>query len=123
MDKYEELIAVFSDILKESQDYHIAHIYHAGYVAVVGEIDVANHKNSTTFFVDEFFDAPEKMAESLLRNWRWQWFYRHKQNVGKMDYKDIQELDKDVPEDLKEDYLRQLQELEQKIDAILGTPA
>lgn len=123
MDKYEELIEVFSDTLKGSQDYHIAHIYHAGYVAVVGEIDVSNHENATTFFVDEIFDAPEKMAKSLLRNWRWQWFYGHKQDIGKKDYEDIRDLDNDVPEDLKEDYLRQLQELKRKIDAILGNPA
>lgn len=123
MDKYEELIKVFSDTLKKSQDYHIAHIYHAGYIAVVGEVDVANHDNKTTFFVDEVFDTPEKMAESLLRNWRWQWFYGHKQDIGNKDYKDIRNLDKDVPEDLKEDYLRQLQELERKMDAILCNPA
>lgn len=49
MDKYEELIKIFSDILKESQDYHIAHIYHAGYVSVVGEIDVTNHESAQHF--------------------------------------------------------------------------
>lgn len=123
MDKYEELIKVFSDTLKESQDYHIAHIYHAGYIAVVGEVDALNYENKTTFFVDEVFDTPEKMAESLLRNWRWQWFYEHKQDIGKKDYEDIRDLDKDVPEDMRAGYLRQLQELERKIDAILGNPA
>lgn len=123
MDKYEELIKVFSDILKESKDYHIAHIYHAGYVSFVGEIGITNRESSATFFVDEIFDAPEKMVDSLLKNWRWQWFYRHKQDIGKKDYKDIQNLDKDVPDDLKEDYLCQLQELEQKINVILGNPA
>ena len=65
MDKYEELIKVFSDILKESQDYHIAHIYHAGYVSVVGEIGVTNHESSATFFIDEILDTPEKMATSM----------------------------------------------------------
>lgn len=123
MNKYKELIDVFSDILKESKDYHIAHIYNAGYIAVVGEIDDTSCKNRTGFFVDEIFDTPEEMAESLLRNWRWQWLYGHKQDIGKKDYKDIQDLDKDVPEDLKEDYLRQLQELERKINTILGNPA
>jgi len=62
------------------------------------------------------------MAESLLKNWRWQWFYRHKQDIGKKDYKDIQNLDEDVPDDLKEDYLHQLQELEHKIEVILDNP-
>ena len=122
MDKYEELIKIFSDILKESQDYHIAHIYYAGYVSVVGEIGVTNLESSATFFVDEIFDAPEKMADSLLKNWRWQWFYRHKQDIGKKDYKDIQNLDEDVPDDLREDYLHQLQELEHKIEVILDNP-
>lgn len=122
MDKYKELINVFSDILKESKDYHIAHIYNAGYIAVVGDVDDTGYKKRTEFFVDEIFDSPEKMAESLLRNWRWQWFYGHKQDIGKKDYNDIQDLDKDVPEDLKEDYLCQLQELKRKIDTILGNP-
>lgn len=122
MDKYKELIDAFSDTLRESKDYHIAHIYNVGYIAVVGEINDISHKNKTGFFVDEIFDTPEQMAESLLRNWRWQWFYRHKQDIGKKDYNDIQDMDKDVPEDLKEDYLRQLQELERKIDTILGNP-
>ena len=122
MNKYEELIKVFSDTLKESQDYHIAHIYHAGYISVAGEIDVSSYGNKTAFFVDEVFDAPEKMAESLLRNWRWQWFYGHKQDIGEKDYKDIRDLDRDVPEDLEGDYLCQLQELKQKIAAILGNP-
>lgn len=120
MDKYEELIKLFSDTLKESQDYHIAHIYYAGYASVVGEIDVTNRESSVSFFVDEIFDAPTKMADSLLKNWRWQWFYRHKQDIGKKDYKDIQNLDEDVPDDLKEYYFCQLQELEQKIEVILG---
>lgn len=122
MDKYKELIDVFSNILKESKDYHIAHIYNAGYVAVVGEIDNANYESRATFFIDEIFDTPEKMADSLLRNWRWQWFYRHRKDIGKKDYEDIRDLDKDVPEDLKEDYLCQLQELEGKIDSILSNP-
>lgn len=122
MDKYEELIEVFSDILKKSQDYHIAHIYQVGYVSVVGECDALNLKRKPSIFIDEIFDTPEKMAESLLKNWRWQWFYKNKQDIGIKDYEDIRDLDKSVPEELKEDYLRQLQELEQKADAILDKP-
>lgn len=123
MNKYEELIEVFSDTLKESQDFHIAYIYNAGYISVVGEVDVTNHKNTTTFFVDEILDSPEKMAESLLKNWRWQWYYGHKQDIGRKDFKDICDLDKNVPEDLRKDYFDQLQKLEQKVNAILGNPA
>ena len=119
MDKFEQLMEVFSDTLKESQDYHIVHIYHAGYAAIVGVIDVTDCKSENAVFIDEIFAAPEKMAESLLKNWRWQWYYRNRQNTGKKDYEDIRDLDKDVPEDMKDDYLCQLQELERKVDAIL----
>lgn len=122
MDKYEELIKVFSDTLKESQDYHIAHIYQVGYVSVVGVCDFLNLKRKTSVFIDEILDTPEKMAESLLKNWRWQWFYKNKQDMGVKDYDDIQDLDKSVPEKLREDYLCQLQELEQKVNAILDKP-
>ncbi len=119
MDKYEELIKIFSDTLKESQDYHIANIYQVGYVSVVGVCDSINFKSKTSIFIDEILDTPEKMAESLLKNWRWQWFYRNKQDMGSKDYDDIRDLDKSVPEELKGDYLCLLQELVQKVDAIL----
>ena len=32
MDKYEELIAVFSETLEQSRDYHIAYMYQVGYI-------------------------------------------------------------------------------------------
>ncbi|MFG6344831.1 MAG: hypothetical protein K1W35_13950 [Lachnospiraceae bacterium] len=122
MDKYEELIKIFSDTLKESQDYHIANIYQVGYVSVVGVCDFINLKSKSSIFVDEILDTPEKMAESLLKNWRWQWFYKNKQDMGIKDYDDIRDLDKSVPEELRGDYLCQLQELERKVDAILDKP-
>ena len=122
MDKYEELIKVFSDTLKASQDYHIANIYQVGYVSVVGVCDFLSFKDKTSISIDEILDTPEKMAESLLKNWRWQWFYKNKQDMGVKDYNDIRELDKSVPEELRGDYLCQLQELERKIGAILDKP-
>ncbi|MCI5509029.1 MAG: hypothetical protein MR436_00985 [Eubacterium sp.] len=36
MDKYKELISLFSDVLDKSKDYHIAYIYQVGYVSLVG---------------------------------------------------------------------------------------
>ena len=36
MDKYKELISLFSDVLEKSKDYHIAYIYQVGYVSLVG---------------------------------------------------------------------------------------
>lgn len=122
MDKYEELIKVFSDTLKESQDYHIAQIYQVGYVSFAGVCDFLNLKRKTSIFIDEILDTPEKMAESLLKNWRWQWFYKNKRDMGVKDYDDIRDLDKSVPEELRGDYLSKLQELEQKVDIILDKP-
>lgn len=122
MDKYEELMEVFSDSLKKSQDYHIAYIYQKGYASIVGVFDALNNKSKASVFIDEIFSSPEEMAESLLKNWRWQWFYKNKQDMGTKDYEDIRDLDKDVPEEFKEDYLCQLRELKQKVDAILANP-
>lgn len=36
MDKYKGLISIFSEVLKKSNDYHIAYIYQVGYVSLVG---------------------------------------------------------------------------------------
>ena len=33
MDKYKELISIFSEVLEKSEDYHIAYIYPVGYVS------------------------------------------------------------------------------------------
>ena len=54
--------------------------------------------------VDEIFSSPESMAESLLRNWRWQWFYEHKELLPRKDYDDIRKLDSDLPDNLQEQY-------------------
>ena len=36
MDKYKELISIFSEVLEKSEDYHIAYIYPVGYVSLIG---------------------------------------------------------------------------------------
>ena len=74
MDKYEELIAVFSETLEQSRDYHIAYMYQVGYVSVLGLYERDSTQNNS-MKIDEVFHSPEEMADSLLRNWRWQWFY------------------------------------------------
>ena len=69
MDKYKELISLFSDVLEKSKDYHIAYIYQVGYVSLVGLLNKEEGQN-LSMIVDEIFSSPEVMAESLLRNWR-----------------------------------------------------
>lgn len=61
--------------------------------------------------IDEVFSDPERLAESLLRNWCWQWFYENRRSVKEKDYDDIRTLDNDVPAALKEQYFQRLQEL------------
>lgn len=71
MSKYEKLIALFSETHEKSKDYHIAYMYQVGYVSVIGLYDNSNTKN-ISMKIDEIFHSPEEMADSLLRNWRWQ---------------------------------------------------
>ena len=61
--------------------------------------------------IDEVFSDPERLAESLVRNWCWQWFYENRRSVKEKDYDDIRTLDNDVPAALKEQYFQRLQEL------------
>ena len=80
MDKYKKLISLFSEILEKSKDYHIAYIYQEGYVSLVGLWNQEEGQN-LSMIVDEKFSSPEGMAESLLRNWRWQWFYENREEI------------------------------------------
>lgn len=101
MNSYDELLAAFSEVLEKSEDYHIAHVYHVGYVSIVGLI---GNENGSTMKVVDIFRTPVQMAESLLRNWRWQWLYRNRGNVLSMDYNDIKELDRNISDNVKEAY-------------------
>lgn len=118
MNKYEELISIFSETLEESRDYHIAYIYQLGYVAVIGLCDTNGVQNAT-MKVDEIFHTPEEMADSLLRNWRWQWFYKNRRLLGCQDYDDICNLDKNIPYILKDEYEQSMQCLKNKVRAAL----
>lgn len=46
MDKYKQLIVIFSDVLKKSKDYHIAYIHGVGYASVIGVYQKGNKMNS-----------------------------------------------------------------------------
>ena len=61
MDKYEELIAVFSETLEQSRDYHIAYMYQVGYVSVLGLYERDSTQNNS-MKIDEVFHSPEEMA-------------------------------------------------------------
>lgn len=118
MDKYKELIGIFSDILGKSKDYHIAYIHQVGYVSLVGLLSNEN-EHHLSMIVDEIFSSPEKMAESLLRNWRWQWFYEHKELLPRKDYDDICMLDLELPEHLQVQYKQDISIWRNKIQTVL----
>lgn len=118
MDKYKGLISIFSDVLEKSKDYHIAYIYQVGYVSLVGLLSKSEGQN-LSMIVDEIFFSPEVMAESLLRNWRWQWFYENRELLSRKDYDDICRLDDEVPDSLREQYKREILSWQDKIQAVL----
>lgn len=120
MDMYEKLLEAYADVLKESKGYHIAHIFNVGYTSLIGLRKSSDGKNASVI-IDEIFASPEEMAESFLKNWRWQWLYKHKQDLDIKDYEDIKDLDNDIPATLKEDYLCQFQEIKQKFEVILNS--
>lgn len=117
MDKYRELINIFSEVLEKSKDYHIAYIYQVGYVSLIGLL--SKEEQNASMIVDEIFSSPESMAESLLRNWRWQWFYEHKELLPRKDYDDIRKLDSDLPNNLQEQYRQNISDWQNKIQNIL----
>lgn len=117
MDKYKELISIFSEVLEKSEDYHIAYIYPVGYVSLIGLLN--KEEQNASVIVDEIFSSPESMAESLLRNWRWQWFYEHTELLPRKDYDDIRKLDSDLPDNLQEQYRQNISDWQNKIRSIL----
>ena len=66
MDKYEELIAVFSETLEQSRDYHIAYMYQVGYVSVLGLYERDSTQNNS-MKIDEVFHSPEEMAVKISK--------------------------------------------------------
>ena len=71
------------------------------------------------FFCDFVFHSPEEMADSLLRNWRWQWFYKNRKLLGCQDFENICNLDNKIPDLLQEEYRQSIQILQNKIHIVV----
>ena len=69
--------------------------------------------------IDVIFGSPQEMADNLLQNWRWQWYYRNRKYMQGKDYADIREIDCDIPESLRENYNKRIQELQNKVYNVL----
>lgn len=108
----------FSETLEQSRDYHIAYMYQVGYVSVLGLYERDSTQNNS-MKIDEVFHSPEEMADSLLRNWRWQWFYKNRKLLGCQDFENICNLDNKIPDLLQEEYRQSIQILQNKIHIAL----
>ena len=64
MDKYKQLIVIFSDTLKKSKDYHIAYLHGIGYASVIGVYQKGNKMNSS-MQIDVIFGSPQEMAARI----------------------------------------------------------
>lgn len=119
MNNYKKLMKIFSDSLRKSKDYNIAYVYGIGYISIDGHLEKTEFKEHSCIIVDELFLLPEEMAKSLLNNWRWQWFYSNREKLYPKDYSDINELDRDIPDNLNELYVTELQGLQKKVNKII----
>lgn len=108
----------FSETLEQSRDYHIAYMYQVGYVSVLGLYERDSTQNNS-MKIDEVFHSPEEMADSLLRNWRWQWFYKNRKLLGCQDFENICNLDNIIPDLLQEEFRQSIQILQNKIHIAL----
>lgn len=82
-------------------------------------IGLYDEEKISTIRIDEVFSSPREMADSLMRNWRWQWFYENRKLLVCKDYYDICELDNDIPDLLRENYCHSIKELHNKISIAL----
>lgn len=87
-------------------------------MSLVGLLSKEEGQNRS-MIVDEIFSAPEEMAESLLRNWRWQWFYENRELLPRKDYDDICRLDDELPDSLRDRYKQDILSWQAKIQAVL----
>lgn len=74
---------------------------------------------SLSMIIDEVFSSPKGMSESLLRNWRWQWFYENRKLLSRKDYDDICDLDDELPDSLRDRFKQDILIWQNKICAVL----
>lgn len=82
-------------------------------MSLVGLLSKEEGQNRS-MIVDEIFSSPEEMAESLLRNWRWQWFYENRELLPRKDYDDICRLDDELPDSLRDQYKQDILSWQEK---------
>lgn len=87
-------------------------------MSLIGLLSKAEGQN-LSMIVDEIFLSQEVMAESLLRNWRCQWFYENRELLPRKDYDDICRLVNEMPDSLREQYKREILSWQNKIQAVL----
>lgn len=106
--QFPRLLVLFEDVLKGSEDYHIIKFSGLGYVAVLREY--LHGKDSETVIsrlsFHKYFTSPLEMSDSLMENFRWQWYMKNHPSICSDDYKSILEMDAELSEEKYPDYFQ-----------------
>ena len=120
--QFKRLLVLFEDILKESEDYHIIKFPELGYVAILGEY--LPEKDSETVIsrlsFHKYFTSPSEMTDSLMENFRWQWYMKNNPPICSDDYKSISEMDDELSEEKYPDYFQILRYYTSEVRKIIG---
>lgn len=120
--QFQRLLVLFKDVLKESEDYHIIKFPRLGYVAVLGEYLYG--KDSETVIsrlsFHKYFTSPLEMSDSLMENFRWQWYMKNHPPICSDDYKAISEMDAKLSEEKYPDYFQTLRYYMSEVRKIIG---
>lgn len=94
-------LVLSEDVLKEPEDYHIIKFSGLGYVAALREY--LHGKDSETVIsrlsFHKNFTSPLEMSDSLMENFRWQWYVKNHPPICSDDYKSISEMDAKLSEE------------------------
>lgn len=122
-EKYEALLLLFQESVEASPDYRIGILPGVGYIAVIGKSlpdEKDGERAAVHLHIDRVMRTPLEMAEELLGNWRWQWYYSHPGCVDVEGYDTIMRLDQDMPEKCRETYFPELNNYRRKAGEIVG---
>lgn len=120
--QFKRLLVLFEDVLKGSEDYHIVKFPGLGYVSVLGEY--LPGKDSETVIsrlsFHQYFGNPLEMADSLMENFRWQWYMKNNPQICTDDYRSILEMDAGLSEEKYPDYFQALRHYALEVRKIIG---
>ncbi len=121
--QYKKLQELFSESIRKAQNYWLTRIDGLGYIVVTGSYDPdaeSSMEAANGITIDAVLRTPYEMAAELLENWRWQWYYAHRDIVHMDDWDSIREMDSCILSEVGSEYAEELEELRRKAGEILG---